>query len=223
MGKVKNFILSFFICPLLLFSQSKLKPFYGVYLNNGFTEPLPSEDARGTKGLRAISYYLSAGAVAGIDSFFVCSAALRFGTERSRIEKELAPDNYSYYHLRNNTLALCVAPGLVLHPNHRIFLTLSIVRIFSSYVEGGGITQTRNSGYQFTYGKDLMDDRWDFRPGIKYQFKPFRAKHFAAEIGFEPSFVRRQVLLPKKLISGSTSEFYEVSYDYSVLYFGITY
>src|SRR5207253_8497093 len=114
---------------------------------------------------------------------------------------EIASENYQYYHLRNNTLALSFSPGLILAPNHRIYLTLNLVRVFSSYVEGGGVTQTRKSGYQYTYGRNLIDDTWDLRPGIKYQFKPFHKKHFAAEIGFEPSLARRKALLPKRLNS----------------------
>lgn len=220
---MRTLFLSSFLMVSYLSAQSQdaWKPIYGMAVNQGQAQILPGPDAGNIKGLRALSFYLSLGAEKKIDTFFCFQTFIRYGIERSRLEKEYATDNFTYYHLHNSTLSFSILPGLILAQKHRLYAGINIVRVYASHAQGGGI---RSSGYTYELGINNIPNSWDFRPLVHYRYYLRPEKNMALEFGVEPSFLRRKAELRKTFINSNfPTTYYKISYDLIMLSAGIVF
>lgn len=220
---MKGCLLVFLFVPSLLFSQKKVHAQYGFNLNNGFALIEPSRTNPEIKGLRAISYGLYAGIITQLDSNYLLQCGLRFGNEKSRLELSYQ-DNFYFYHYYNNVLSLLLAPGLKLSERHRVFLTLNLSRVFENHADGSGSRYSNNKVYNYQVGGNLLQTAWDFRPGLKWEYKLFPAKQTALIVGIEPSFIARKVALRIPNSNPNLSDqFYYANYQFVLLYAGFSF
>lgn len=202
-------------------SQRAVSPVYELAINNGMAEIIPGPGTAGVHGLpRAISMYVAGGARYLRDSL-VLEASLRAGNERSRFEKEYAPEVYYFYHARNITLSLCLSAGLVLNHRNTLFGGLNIARIFASDEQGGG---SRSGGYQYELTVNTTPQSWDFRPCLRWQYRPSDQGRMRFNFSIEPSTRRHRGELKDVYISSNfTERYYKITYNLIILSAGVAF
>lgn len=201
-------------------AQNSIRSFYGVCVNNAVETVLSHEKGIETGNARAFGFYLEAGLQKLLDSNYVLEVSIRYGRENSNFEVlEKSTGATRYYYFSNRTLCIQFSPGLVISPRQKLFLTTGLARFYRSNVHGEG---TQITGRQFIYARNLNDDAFDLRLGLKWQIRAAAKKRLCFEAGIEASLLQYHGEIEiKNAYNTLPSEFYTVNYNMAVFHFGV--
>jgi len=219
---MKTLVYLFLLLPFLFFAQrKKLKPLFGLSLNSGVEKINQQDKNLEIKKNNSIGCYVSIGLNLYNDSTYIFYTGLKYGRENSRFSI-LSGDAKLQFRTANRPLCFIFAPGVHINQRHSLFLVLSVVRVLQANSGGGGGGSAGGKDYYYEYIDNLPQNSWDFRPGLKWQFKPKAEKKFTFELGFEPSLITRKLEMKKRNPYSNIPEAdYHASYDVILFYCGL--
>jgi hypothetical protein len=217
-GYFWRYITCLLLLPCLLQAQRTGRFTYGAALNGCKEEIISSAPGVSLSNARAIGFHMNAGWQTIIDTHFVFYTGLRYGIEKSLFDViRHGKDISEYYYFRNQNVIFVFAPGLVINNRQKLFATIGIGRIYQSNVGGSGV----RGGRAYTFGDNETENQFDYRLGMRWQYKLFKEKRIVLEVGTEMSNVQRHgKIVVKNGYNTRPDESYKINYSVLIFYTG---